>query len=363
MNMLIQMACSIAINLGLHTDIEVPLCSNEKFYIENLWWWVLYMDIQVSFNIGVPLQISDISSSRLTSSSNRNRQDRLFNNSILMLRKVMEKIYDKNSAPNIKLLILEIKDFISSNFHPLPFYMTPANYTFMESLEIHTLLYLLTTILDLSNLQRYYFHENSPETFNTTIQISFTSLYISITVLKSYFKMDISAPGHKAVMNSKKLPPHLQLGAWATYHLLGRVIYETYGLLFSTLQGSATASSPQELHVCDFSIGSLNISGDYFVSLKAVSQMLNSIFDMLYSSDCKELLIVLKRSYCFLVILSLEKISRAILRNGIMAKEVAEFQESKGEDKDESVQQDDKEESATIKASFRSGNRPFLGSI
>lgn len=326
--MFVQMACSLAIDLGFTSDINILITATRKKYLENLWWWILYMDVQVSFNLGVPLLIRDISAKKLLLPSSGTKQDRLFRKTILILRETMDAIYDKESVPNIANLILRVKTFIGVNFKPLSFYMTAANYDFTEAREIHSLLFLLTVIANLSNIQKYYFHESSPETFNTTVQISFTSLYIAITVLKCYYKMDKDDQNYCFSPASIQLPQHLQLGTWITYHTFGRIIYEIYGMLFSALQGSlSTPEHVNELHVCDFSIGSLNINKEHFVSLKAVSSMLNSIIDMLYALDCRELLLVIKRSYCFLLVLSLERVSRTMLLNGFTTKESLEIQD------------------------------------
>lgn len=324
--LLVQMACSLAIDLGLNDDVEIPTNTSQKCYVDNLYTWVLYMDLQVSFNMGTPLQIREIDSKKLQRSLNESTQAEIFKRSILMLRRTMEKVYAERSVPKIKQHISEIKDFINTNFRPLSFYMIPENYHFNESIEIHSLLFLLTVISNLSNIQRYYFFEETPETFNTTIQASFNSLHISVTILRSYFAMDMKESKCDSKMNpiSQCLPKHLQVAAWATYHTMGRVIYEIYGLLFSTLQNSVPVPFDiNERPITNFEIGSLNVCTEHTVSLKVISQMLNSIFDTIYSDASRPLLSTLKRSYCFLFVLSLEAISRIIFSNGIMVKEAS----------------------------------------
>lgn len=138
--------------------------------------------------------------------------------------------------------------------------------------------------------------------------------------------MDMKESKCDSKMNpiSQCLPKHLQVAAWATYHTMGRVIYEIYGLLFSTLQNSVPVPFDiNERPITNFEIGSLNVCTEHTVSLKVISQMLNSIFDTIYSDASRPLLSTLKRSYCFLFVLSLEAISRIIFSNGIMVKEAS----------------------------------------
>lgn len=228
------------------------------------------MDIEVSFNLGVPLQMGSVSPSRLIPS-----QDTMFTKSIVLLRRVQQDIYCKDKMPDLKQFIIDIETFIRVHCKPLSFYMVPENYNFTESLEIHTLLSLLTAISNLSNIRKYYLDESTAETFNKTIQVSFTSLQIATTVLKSYYEMDIANSSHGLNDNAKRLPLHLQIAVWIIYHSLGRVIYESYGLLFSTLQESVPTplgtDESTELQVDDFSIGSLDVNISHIFSLKAVS--------------------------------------------------------------------------------------------
>lgn len=268
--MLVQMACSLAMDLGFNSDISIPTNTNDRIYLENIWWWLLHMDIEVSFNLGVPLQMGSVSPSRLIPS-----QDTMFTKSIVLLRRVQQDIYCKDKMPDLKQFIIDIETFIRVHCKPLSFYMVPENYNFTESLEIHTLLSLLTAISNLSNIRKYYLDESTAETFNKTIQVSFTSLQIATTVLKSYYEMDIANSSHGLNDNAKRLPLHLQIAVWIIYHSLGRVIYESYGLLFSTLQESVPTTlgtdESTELQVDDFSIGSLDVNISHIFSLKAVS--------------------------------------------------------------------------------------------
>lgn len=316
--MLIQTACSLACTLGLNRDIEIPINSHDQVYIENLWWWILYMDVQVSFNLGIALQINGLPIGRFNYSPMEDRQDVIFRKSILMLRSILEKIYDKNNIPSVKQLILDAKEFVNLNYKSLSYYMSPDSCDFNERIEVHTLLLLLTSISNLSNIQRYFFNDKGFEIFNTSIHLSFTSLYISIAVLNSYFKMDIEDPHYESTMKFGGLPPHIQLGMWVTYHTIGRVLYEMYGTLFSSL----LSPIPQSAYTEEFDFSqppfeSFQIPTDHYISLKNVSKSLNSAFDTFYAPDCKQLLKIMKKHYSFLFIFSLENICRMIFENGL----------------------------------------------
>ncbi|AMD22558.1 HHL212Wp [Eremothecium sinecaudum] len=318
-------AITTAIHMGFHKDINDlyknhPVYKDRILYLENLWHWVLFIDVEVSLSMGVPLHISE---KFVTSESilDRNTGSLYFLKEVIVkFRSILNRIYSPVGTPDLKALIEEIREFVRRNYKSLSFYLDGQNLTGQEYMELESLMFFMSTMFHLAMVNLIINDDRSPVIFATILQYILFTIKLTMVVIQRYFDLD-SVYYPERVANPTKLPLiHLHQGISLMAKMSPRSIAEYYTLLFDLHTCGDVYSERNGIpdvpvsETFDLDIKSLEVPDDHHVSIPAAAAEIDKLFDDFLSGASAKLLSVLKRTYPFVVMTSLERICKVVLQ-------------------------------------------------
>ncbi|AET38243.1 Zn(II)2Cys6 transcription factor domain-containing protein Ecym_2522 [Eremothecium cymbalariae DBVPG len=320
-------AATTAIHMGFHKDIKDlyknhPTYKDKVVYLENLWHWVLFIDIDVSLATGVPLYIAQNTVS-LESISNPNTGNMYFLKKVIVkLRSVLIEIHSPIRTPDLKVLIEDIREFVRQKYKPLNFYLHRQNLNGQEYLELESLMLFMSTMFHMSMVNLIINNDFSPENFATIFQYILYTIKLTMVIIQRYFELD-SIYYPQRIENAHHNPMmHLQLGICIMAKMCTRAIVEYYTLLFDCTMcvdasSQRTNTNDPVSSVFDLNIETLEVQNDHYISITAAAGEIRNLFEKFLGNMGPKLLEILKRKYPFMVLTSLEKICNAVLESAI----------------------------------------------
>ncbi|AAS54258.1 AGL233Cp [Eremothecium gossypii ATCC 10895] len=325
-------AVSTAIHMGFHKDIKDlyknhPVYKDRIVYLENLWHLVLFIDIEVSLSLGVPLHVSE---SYVSQESILDRDT----GSLYFLKKVVAKfrsillaIHSPLCTPDIKALIEDIRQFIRHNYKPLDFYLNHQNLNGQEYVEIESLMFFMSTMYHMGMVNLILNNDSSPANIASIVQYVLFTLKLTTVVIQRYYDLD-SVYYPERVANHETQPLwYLQLGIALMSKMSTRSIAEYYTLLFDraiSADGLTKGKYYNNLPVSDvfdLDIHTIEVPTDHYISLSSASMELHNIFGDFLKSLGPKLLSVLNKIYPFTVITSLQNICHVVLQSAFDSNE------------------------------------------
>lgn len=233
------------------------------------------------------------------------------------LRKVMKDIHCQRSAPNLPLIIEDLKLFARHHYKPIQFYLDSANLNGDEFTELQIWLLTLHMLGSLANLQRLCFEDRSPLIFNTSVLVPLESLHLCFKVLEGYFELDNTEINSNVYAYFKKAP-HLNIALFLVHMNGCRALAEFYSVLLEYKEADLWfRDTNQDAVSHDMNVRELEISGESYVTLEKAFQKLKKIFDGMYYCKLNTLSSVWQNSYYFSNIISMEKIGRKVFERAI----------------------------------------------
>lgn len=334
---LVHLASAMATRMGLHQNIRDLYKDKENLCgdiasLETLWYFILLSDLEVSFTMGTPLRISDNHFYQHSSDQLAVSRITLLVKFITLGRNVLRIIHHHEMKPDLKKLIGSLRDFLKENFKPLSYYLNPDNLDGSELGELHILFLTLAMMFNLADLQRVCFKEKSAEIINSCVQYSFISLLLATNIIKKYFMLDCIYSAETMASKPGGLTPYLSFAVFLTYNVMIRIISEgcslfLVGVAFVEQRALSDTYSKEyfaEFEVFDLSLDSLEIAEDHYVSVHIVIDKLNSIFDQLFKTEDKQILHIFANVYPFVVLFSLQKLSREVLKSALESRALVE---------------------------------------
>lgn len=323
---LINLAATTAIHMGLYQNINELYKSSETFCgsiasLETLWDWILFADLEVAFALGVPLRISDEHFDKQLLMSPQSGTNFLFKKTVIKLRGVLRAVRDQHKAPDLRLLLVSLQNFVEENFKPLSFFLNPENLDGSELLELDLLFFSISMMCALCRLQVSCFKDTSIEIVNSCIQYTFIILSLNITTLERYFALDCIFHPDSITNSDNWISPYLRSGILLSNKHLPRCIMEIYTIIFDKavilesrpITSGAGEDSSLKNDVFDLPLNSLRTIKDHHISLDATMRKLNSLTDQLLGCGNKEMAAMLANSYSFTISAFLLKMSREVL--------------------------------------------------
>ncbi|AGO13644.1 AaceriAGL233Cp [[Ashbya] aceris (nom. inval.)] len=327
-----QEAVSTAIHMGFHKDIKDlyknhPVYKDRIVYLENLWHLVLFIDIEVSLSLGVPLHVSE---SYVSQESILDRDT----GSLYFLKKVVAKfrsillaVHSPLCTPDIKALIEDIRQFIRHNYKPLDFYLNHQNLNGQEYVEIESLMFFMSTMFHMGMVNLILNNDCSPANFATIVQYILFTIKLTMVVIQRYYDLDSVYYPERVAHHDTQPLWYLQLGIAIMSKMFTRSIAEYYTLLFDRALGTDGLTTGKYYDnlpisdVFDLDIQTVEVPTDHYVSPLSASTELNGLFSDFLKSLGPKLLSVLNKIYPFTVITSLQNICHVVFRNAVDSSE------------------------------------------
>ncbi|SCU77421.1 LAMI_0A01090g1_1 [Lachancea mirantina] len=319
---LIKPAITTAVHIGFHNALDkifkdTNCYRGEVVYAQNLWLWLVYADIEISFSMGVPLSLDDEFVNPMIFEDPNFGSVPLLKAIILPLRRCLKMIYCRNQIPDLEMMVTQVTEMVKTTFKPVTYYLDPKNLLEMPITEIDCFIFCLSLIINLSNLQRRCFSKYDPKTINTSIQYSIICMTICMKMMETYFAME-TIRSDEDLERQSALPLQMGLAIFVWHKNLIRLIAEPF-VLFGDLMSTTDVDYRFKYRLSptfDLPLDSLETVDDHFVPMASAVQRLQGFFDRLESEKNSELIKGLKKtSYGFLITFSIEKIFRGLLKN------------------------------------------------
>ncbi|CUS23400.1 LAQU0S09e03906g1_1 [Lachancea quebecensis] len=313
---LAQAMSASAICVGLHRDIKDLLKGDSvdhgnAIYLENLWLWILYADLETSFNVGTPPKISE----SFVNYKMIERPDygscALLKDLIRPVRSIMTVLYLENRIPDMEAIVDKIKGLLETHFKPLRFYKEKENLKITSFVEIDIYTWLLAMIGVFSNFRRVYFKDCSPSSINSALQFTILPLALSMGTIEAFFELDKEAAAKAQSPLQGGLPFNLAVANSLVQKHFPRSLSEIYTLMGSLGSfpdfDSARFQYPLS-PVFDIPLDSLRCVDDHYVSFKQASEVIEQLLGEWEEEKNHDMVKLLKRhSYAFVVSFAIQK--------------------------------------------------------
>lgn len=310
--------CSTCVLLGLN---EVQSKSNVS---RNIWYWTLFYDLLVSFNLGCPLNVSNIQLDEESLLCNSNEKLAILRNFLYVGRQTMRSLYDRSVDPNLEQLITTLVDFLVRNFPPISLYTNPDSNESFSLFDVIILSPLLAMIVNLYNIRRVIDPQVDMSIKNGFIKFVMLSSSLTVSTIVRCFDAD-EQNGEIPLGGNEFLPPFLNLSVLMLNYLPIRALMELYGLFFYkiTLFEEGLFISTDKI-TFDLSLQDLDVPSDLLFTFKGVFEKFCSIFDTLWQPKYNDLNASLCKCPFFLWIFGLEKMNRKLIQIGLQKREEIE---------------------------------------
>lgn len=320
---LVSNLCNTTINLGLHEDI-FALYEGQEYLVgrlctlQNLFYWTLFADLHMAFDMGRPLHITDEYFDDFKLSTNERGRIPLLRNYLYIGRKCMKEVFDPHKDPDLEHLIDELISFMEQHFRPIRYYTDRKLVQQVDLFEIMILSPVLMMIANFYNLRRILCTELTMIIKNGFIKFVLMSLSLSINTILRCYELDQEYYPDEIFSNEKDLTPFLHLSLLLGNSLLMRSMMELYGLFFfkvALFEKGLIVSTDQGMF--DLSLDDFDVPGGDFLSFRGIFNKFRLIFDELFRPEYSTLHRILINSHYFTKIIALEKVNRTIFEKGL----------------------------------------------
>ncbi|SCU81591.1 LAMI_0B06942g1_1 [Lachancea mirantina] len=329
---LVSNLCATALSLGMHMDID-NLYANEELRggtrietLHSMWYWILFADVNVSFDRGFPLIIDSCryDDNRLPCESKT--REGLLRNYLHIARKTMHTLYDKNETPQIVHLVSNLTTFIEKHFRPIRYYTDVDLIQEVDLFDISILSQLLAIVANCFSLTRMLECQMKTATKNGFIKYVILSISLAVTTVRGCFEMDRKLHSTMIYGKYRYLTPYTNLSVLLLNSAPFRALTELYGLLFYkvTLFEKGLIVSTDE-GIFDLDLTTLEVPDGQFFSFRGVFNKFCSIFDEMLKPECDNMARVLWRSHVFVTTMALERVNRAVFQVGLQTRTQVEI--------------------------------------
>lgn len=323
---------STVLRLGLHMDIDALYSKQEHLVgsvhsIKNVWYWTLFVDLCVSFDVGAPLNISYTHYDNLRLLTPEKGREALLRNFLYIGRKCMFELYACKECPDLCQMAEDLVSFIESHFSPLQYYTNSTLFEQVDLFDVIILSPVLAMITNYYNLLRILCMQGRITQTLTFFQknrffkcmLGATSLMVN-TIVRCY-RMDLECVPAEEFAQQKALTPSLNLCVLVLNTFPIRVLTESYGLMLFKLALFETGKSIF-MDSCQNppaypSLNDLSAPEDTLYSLTDCFQVFSSIVDELWRPENERMIQMLRNSRYYVIMIGLERINRKVFQQAL----------------------------------------------
>lgn len=317
----VERLVNVSMGLGLHLDPKVILSkynfdSTNLNLFKNIWYWILYLDLNTAYLFGRPLKIStsffydfdEIDHDNFGTSEKAREFLRL-------CRSIHNNINDRNKNCDVIGDCKLVRTFIMEQFPKLIFNddLEPQRHPISE---IRILSFSLSYLCTLYSLRFKVLNERTNELKNNFIQTILSSFKYFRDLISYSYLQDIKYSPDMCEDRKKGLPPYLSAAI-----SLSEDLYERSMLFFASVvyyrltlfeKGSFRS---EDLKRVEWNIESLEIPGKSPITLLTAYEIYLDIYNEWYKKENETFRALLKRSGTYLLMFTLEKICKIIIEN------------------------------------------------
>ncbi|SCU79292.1 LANO_0A05732g1_1 [Lachancea nothofagi CBS 11611] len=321
---LTSLLCTTAMNLGLHKDID-KLYGDQTASVgslsslKNLWYWTLFADLNVSFDIGSPPFISQAhyDDSKLPT-MDRGRIP-LLRKFLHVGRKCLHIVFDRTRAPSMLSLVSLLTSFMELEFRPLRYYTNPSLISEIDLFEIMILSPTLAMMTNFYNLTRVQGEPLTIKIKNGFVKSMLIATSVAVNAILRCYSIDEQRVNLVGLQQSKVLTPSLNLCVLLLNSLPIRTLTEIYGLMFYkiTLFEKGLIISMDEGLIDGPTLDDFSVPDGLFLSFRGIFKTFCSIFDELWKPENARMTHMLWNSHYFVIMMALERVNRTVFQMGL----------------------------------------------
>lgn len=314
--------CATSMFLGLNNAFISYAPHSEG---ANIWYWTLFYDLLVSYNMGHPLNIHELQYDNENLPCNSRGHIALLRNFLYIGRKTMRSLYNRAVDPNLEQLIVALTNFAVQNFLPISVYIDLDPKEDVDLFEIMILSPLLAMIVNLYNIRRVLDPQVGMKIKNGFIKYAMISSSLTISTAIRCFELDQEQNRKNRCHESGLILPSLDLSVLVLNYLPVRALMKLYGLFFYkiTLFDEGLFVSTDKI-TFNLNLQNLSVPDDILFSFKGVFKTFCCIFDTLRHRVYDDLNKALEKINAFQLIFALEKMNRKIIKMGFERRQVIE---------------------------------------
>ncbi|GAV54101.1 hypothetical protein ZYGR_0AK06030 [Zygosaccharomyces rouxii] len=347
---LVSELCECALTLGLSNaewwyqdkqDVVGPIHT-----LRNMWYWTLFADISISFEMGKPLFITDscfdpaatfrplekptagfdISPESLSSIGSQTSLQEVLNGGTLqgrrltMLLKYLKigrrcilEINSINTSGDIDKVADELEEFVAKEFLPIKFYSSKLMLEQVDMFDIILLAPTFGMLLNFHNVSRITLKNNTPSNKNRVIKFGLLGLSICVNTILCTFERDSPGPKNDLLLALLLVNP-----------LLMRILTEMYALFFFRLTLFEKGLIIAAQGISDLNLNDLRVPLENYYSFEATTSVFREILDQLFDPSRAELQKAISKSYQLTTSLALERVSRTVFDKGCTSRTITE---------------------------------------
>ncbi|CCE93777.1 Pdr8p TDEL_0G04100 [Torulaspora delbrueckii] len=316
--------CSLS--LGLAT---VDWCYKDQEHLvgplwtlKNVWFWTLYADVMVSFEIGKPLLISDdhfdpelLANYPHDSSGLLLRRRTMLLEFLRASRICMREINHRTTSGDIGSAIDRLITFLNEQMLPIQYYTSLDKIRTVDFFDVIVLAPTLGMLQNFHNIQRTGLKLKTTSVTNGLVKFGLLSLSLCVNTILGVFDRDQHTDGGKAALNIALL---------LVNPLLMRVVSEIHAAFFHKIslfeKGLLKINDSKE----PIELETLEMPKDQYYSFTASIEKFREITDQLLNPANEEVQKAFTKSYSITTTLALESLSRNLFDIGRQSREMAE---------------------------------------
>ena len=316
-----------AMDMGLHLDIEKVYADYEGdvLILKNMWLWIQYADLSVSFQFGRPLRISpavyrNFAYNNVEQSSFIKKLCRFAN----IAREIYDSIYAPSVSPDLATGSKHLKQFIVVEFQNLGDYYTLARNKETALSETRILMLGLGILMSLYSLRFKVMGERSIELKNNFAQTTLMSLHIISCLLKHCYLEDVKGNIYPED-EMASLPPFLNMAISLSEGVFQRAQMNFMALIYYKITlFHQEAFRTHDLQTVEWTLDTIDVQTDKVVTLKTSFDMYMEIFGNWREPQVRGMVGLFQRSYPLFLMLLLENKSRHMVEKVIQFRQKSE---------------------------------------
>ncbi|CAB4254158.1 similar to Saccharomyces cerevisiae YOR172W YRM1 Zn2-Cys6 zinc- finger transcription factor that activates genes involved in multidrug resistance [Maudiozyma barnettii] len=323
---LVSRIVDTSMNLGLQLDIEKIYSGDKNLQVfKNMWYWIQFADLSISFQFGRPLKISAVVYKNFPYNNNEESSFiKKLHRFLMTVREPYDSIYDQSVNPNLLSACEQLTQFLTIEFPNISKYFEdPFDWKIAIS-ELRILTLTLGILIAMYGLRFKMIGERTLKLKNDFTQVTLVSFKLITDMLEYCWRYD-NEFFPTLVTSSNSLTPFLTSAISLSEGLFQRAHMNFMSLIYYKITLFKDGHFRlYDLQSIDWDLSTLETRNDKSITIHTAFELYTEIFSRWRKPAAINMKSVLKRSYPYFLMILLEKIGRMIVDKVIQFRQKSE---------------------------------------
>lgn len=290
--------------------------------LKNAWYWTLYADVMLSFELGRPLLVSDdhfdpevLNNYPQGSSGLVPRRRTMLLEFLRASRFCMMEINHRTGSGDVGMAIDRLVAFLQEKMLPINFYTSLKKIRTIDFFDVIVLAPALGMLQNFHNIQRSGLQIKTIPVANGLIKFGLLSLSLCVNTILAIFERDHRSDDGKVALNIALL---------LVNPLFMRVLSEIHAVFFHKISLFEKGLIHVDQFQAEIRLDTLDIPTDEWFSFTASIDKFRGVIDQLLSPANGKIQKAFADSYSITTTLGLERLSRSLFEKGRQSRQMTE---------------------------------------